>query len=94
MPTRSAGQRRVAHVLALGLALLTLLPFLWLVGMSVKTNDDIFAFPPRLLFEPTLENYASLWSTGFRQALLNSATVSTVSTLLALEQTADHLGRP
>jgi ABC-type spermidine/putrescine transport system permease subunit II len=78
------GRRRSVQLLALGLALLTMLPFLWLVTMSVKTNDDIFAFPPRLLFAPTLENYASLWSTGFRQALLNSIAVSTISTLLAL----------
>jgi multiple sugar transport system permease protein len=72
------------HLLALGLALLTMLPFLWLVTMSVKTSDDIFAFPPRFFFAPTLENYVSLWSTGFRQALLNSVAVSTISTLLAL----------
>ena len=36
------------------LVLVLLFPFLWLVTLSLKTNRDIFAWPPRLLFEPTL----------------------------------------
>jgi multiple sugar transport system permease protein len=85
MAASAALRRRwLVHAAALGLGLFTLLPFLWLVTMSLKTNDDIFAFPPRLFFAPTFENYASLWNTGFRQALLNSVVVSTVSTVLAL----------
>lgn len=77
-------ERRFIYALVLGLAALTLFPFLWLVLMSVKTNDDIFAFPPKVLFDPTGANYAALWDSGFRQAFFNSAVVSTTSTLLAL----------
>ena len=61
-----------------------MLPFVWLVIMSFKTNDDIFAFPPKLLFVPTLDNYIGLWGSSFRYSFLNSAVVSVTSTLLAL----------
>jgi multiple sugar transport system permease protein len=61
-----------------------MLPFFWLVLMSFKTNDDIFAFPPKLLFTPTMENYVGLWASSFRYSFLNSAVVSVTSTLLAL----------
>lgn len=66
------------------LVLVLLFPFLWLVTLSLKTNRDIFAWPPRLLFEPTLANYAALWDTGFVKSYLNSAIVSVSSTVLAL----------
>jgi multiple sugar transport system permease protein len=66
------------------LVLVLLFPFLWLVTLSLKTNRDIFAWPPRLLFEPTLANYAALWDTGFVKSYLNSAIVSVSSTALAL----------
>ena len=49
--------------------LLVLAPFLWLVRMSFQTNAEIFAFPPRLLFTPTLANYAALWQGEFRALL-------------------------
>jgi multiple sugar transport system permease protein len=77
-------ERRLIVVLVLCLAALTMFPFIWLVTMSLKTNDDIFAFPPKLLFDPTAANYLALWDSGFRQAFLNSAIVSTTSTVLAL----------
>ena len=66
------------------LVIVLLFPFLWLVTLSLKTNRDIFAWPPRLLFEPTLANYAALWDTGFVKSYLNSAIVSVSSTVLAL----------
>jgi multiple sugar transport system permease protein len=81
---RGATQRRLLYVLVLVLAAMIMLPFVWLVLMSFKTNEDIFAFPPKLLFTPTLQNYAGLWASSFRYSFLNSAIVSVSSTLLAL----------
>ncbi len=80
----SPWERRLIVFLVLCLAALTMFPFFWLVTMSLKTNDDIFAFPPKLLFDPTAANYLALWDSSFRQAFLNSAIVSTTSTVLAL----------
>ena len=66
------------------LVLVVLSPFLWLLQMSVKTQEDIFAFPPRLVFAPTLEHYRALWDTAFRRSFVNSAVVSVSTTALAM----------
>jgi multiple sugar transport system permease protein len=81
---RRAAERRLIYALVILLAAMIMLPFVWLVLMSFKTNDDIFAFPPKLLFVPTLDNYVGLWASSFRYSFLNSAVVSVTSTLLAL----------
>ncbi len=72
------------HILATALAVAVLAPFLWLLVMSFKTNAEIFRFPPRLLFTPTLDNYAALWSSEFRTSFANSLTVSVASTMVSL----------
>lgn len=77
-------ERRLLHAAALGLVLVILAPFLWLLQMSVKTQPDIFAFPPKLAFVPTLEHYGTIWNTAFRRSFANSAVVAVVSTALAL----------
>ncbi len=77
-------ERPALHALVILLVLLVLFPFLWLVVMSFKTDEAIFAWPPTLFFTPTLANYRALWDDQFRHAFENSAIASTVSTLLAL----------
>lgn len=67
-----------------GLALLAVLPFLWLAIMSFKTADDIFAGSSRMLFKPTLENYQGIFTPDFIRSFANSAITSLVSTMLAL----------
>jgi multiple sugar transport system permease protein len=66
------------------LLLLTLLPFLWLLQLSFKPNAQILEFPPRLLFTPTLRNYAAIWKGDFPDSFFNSLVTSSVSTVLAL----------
>ena len=53
-------------------------PFIWLLTMSLRPVDDIFAWPPKLLFVPTLDNYIELWDTAIspnlrQQPLASSA---------------------
>lgn len=79
-----ARERLVIHVAATALAIAVLSPFLWLLVMSFKTNAEIFRFPPRLFFQPTLDNYAALWSSEFRTSFANSLVVSTASTLVSM----------
>jgi multiple sugar transport system permease protein len=76
--------RLIIHALVIVLALLVLGPFLWLLRLSFETNAQIFAFPPRLWFAPTLSNYVALWQTEFRQSFLNSTFVSLASTTAAM----------
>jgi multiple sugar transport system permease protein len=72
------------QTLAVVLAGLALSPFLWLLLMSFKTNAEIFRFPPRLLFDATLANYAALWTSEFRNSFSNSLIVGVVSTAVSL----------
>jgi multiple sugar transport system permease protein len=79
---RTAGLgRHVAIVLVL---LVLLSPFLWLLQMSFKNNDQILQFPPPLIFRPTLENYTSLWHSAFSASFVNSLLSASFSTGFAL----------
>ncbi len=77
-------ERRLIHALAIVLALLAMAPFLWLLQMSFKTNEQVFAFPPPLWFTPTLENYGALWTSGFRQSFINSLITSIAATVVPM----------
>jgi multiple sugar transport system permease protein len=73
------------RLVAITLTLLILLsPFLWLLQMSFKSNDQILQFPPPLIFTPTLENYVSLWHSAFSASFINSLLSASLSTALAL----------
>jgi ABC-type glycerol-3-phosphate transport system permease component len=67
-------------VLALGqimLALMILVPFFWMVSVSLKPATEPFAIPARLWpDQPTLENYATAFRPEFRIYFLNSIVVS------------------
>lgn len=72
----------VADAATAALLLAVLFPFLWLVQMSFRPNDDIFGYD--LLFTPTLEHYRALWTGIFPGSFVNSVVVSLSSTALAL----------
>jgi multiple sugar transport system permease protein len=52
--------------------------------MSFKTTEDIFAWPPRWFFTPTLENYTELWRGDFPKSFVNSLVTSVGSTAIAI----------
>lgn len=41
-------------------AVFVLFPLLWIFLMSIKDFRDIIAYPPKFVFQPTLENYSSI----------------------------------
>jgi len=60
-------------------------PLLWLISTSFKNYIDAFAMPPKLIFTPTLENYATvLGKADFFGFMGNSVICSLVSVALAL----------
>ena len=67
--------------LALLAVTVALAPVCWLVTISLKTEIDQFAVPPKWLFLPTLEHYQAL---SLRRALVNSMIAALGSTTLAL----------
>ena len=71
MSRRLAVSAKASAVLILAVVLS---PALWLLQMSFRHNADIMS--TRLIFAPTLENYAALWTGQFRSSFVNSLLAS------------------
>ena len=67
-------------------ALLVLMPLIWMVSVSFMAPGEAATFPPPLFpANPTLENYYTLFSSyGIGRYIINSVVVSSLATLLAL----------
>lgn len=52
----------LAGTLVVTYALITLIPLLWIVATGFKSSTDAIAYPPMVLFEPTLEGYVNLFT--------------------------------
>ena len=82
--TQSTRERLLTTVTLL-LAFLMFFPILWMVLTSFKTEQVAFAFPPRLIFSPTLENWRiALVGTDYLRFLGNTLIITGISTILAL----------
>jgi multiple sugar transport system permease protein len=64
-PTRLA--KRVAATIIVAYALISMLPLLWIFVTSFKSPPDSIAYPPKILFSPSLEGYVNLFTTRSRQ---------------------------
>lgn len=75
----------VGRWVVLGIGILwSAFPIFMVITSSFKTHLDIFAVPPRFIFEPTLQNYVLLlrdWPQFF-DGLLNSLIITVGATLL------------
>lgn len=66
-------------------SLLIVVPVAWTVASSFKTSAEVTAYPPHLLFRPTLANYTRLFgATPFLEYTRNSTIVAGASTILGL----------
>ena len=60
-PYAAAGSAKASTRLQLAVVLFVILaPVAWMVLSSFKESADVTAYPPRLVFAPTLENYRDL----------------------------------
>ena len=76
---------RVNTLLLIVAGILILTPTVWMVLSSFKPSFEVTAYPPKLLFTPTLENYAQLTrTTPFLQFAVNSLIVTIGSAGLGL----------
>ncbi|MCG9892037.1 MAG: carbohydrate ABC transporter permease [Thermosynechococcaceae cyanobacterium MS004] len=69
------------------IAIIMLLPLLWLTSTALKSpSENIFQFPPQLLpAQPTLQNFVRVWETQpFGQYFANSLLVSALTVGLNL----------
>jgi putative chitobiose transport system permease protein len=85
---QSRAWRTWALYLLLGaIALLMLLPLIWLVSTAFKSpTEDIFSFPPQFIpAHPTVQNFVTVWQTNpFGQYLFNSVLVAVLTVGLNL----------
>jgi multiple sugar transport system permease protein len=66
--------------------LVSMFPLIWIFKMSIITRAELFQSPPTILpANPTSQEYAQIFSDpAFQQALLNSAIISGVTTVICL----------
>jgi multiple sugar transport system permease protein len=79
--------KRTAGALVILYALVSMVPLLWIVLTGFKTPPDSISYPPKILFEPSLEGYVNLFTTRTRQ------TPAFIATLPPAEAWYDRLVR-
>ncbi|MGR3704731.1 carbohydrate ABC transporter permease [Sulfitobacter sp.] len=47
-------------------AIITIMPLMWIVATGFKSPSDSIAYPPKVVFQPTLEGYVNLFTTRTR----------------------------
>lgn len=78
------------HFVLIAVAAVFVVPFIWMVSSSFKTNADIFLFPPRWIPRPfVVSNYVQLFEEmPFARFFMNSVKVSGLSTFGLLLSTS------
>ncbi|WP_428542448.1 carbohydrate ABC transporter permease [Profundibacter sp.] len=56
----------IAGILVVAYALITIMPLLWIIATGFKSPSDSIAYPPKVVFQPTLEGYVNLFTTQTR----------------------------
>jgi multiple sugar transport system permease protein len=75
----------IFYLIVVGIALVVLFPFLWMLSSSFKTQVDIISWPPKFIFTPTLQNYLKVFGEqNFLKYFMNSTIVGAVSVGLSL----------
>jgi multiple sugar transport system permease protein len=59
--------KRLAMTVVVIYALITLVPLLWIGLTSIKSPPDSISYPPKVLFEPSIEGFCNLFTTRSRQ---------------------------
>ena len=77
-------ERFFLYVFIFILVFAVMFPFAWILIMSFKPTEDMFAWPPKLFFSPTKEHYLGLWSGDFPKSFWNSLVTSVGSTVAAM----------
>lgn len=74
---RSLLPRVLFYLAVIAMVLIVLFPFAWMLASSFKTQVGIVAWPPKLVFSPTLQNYRKVFGEqDFVKYFINSTTVA------------------
>ncbi len=76
----------VLFALASLLLFIWVFPLIWAVLVSLKSETEVMAYPPRVIFEPILQNYADalFGSISILPSLVTSVIVATLTTVLTI----------
>jgi len=76
----------VLMVVASALLLIWVLPLIWAFVVSLKSEREVLAYPPSVIFDPTWANYVDALFGDFSivDSLMTSAIVSTATTVLTI----------
>ena len=79
-------RERAYHVLLWSISLLFFAPVAWIIMSAFKTQNDLLAIPPKVVFTPTLENFANLFAENesFLVQLGNSVLLSISAVVIAV----------
>jgi multiple sugar transport system permease protein len=83
----SARSRRIAATIVVLYALVSMVPLVWIFLTSIKSPPDSISYPPKVLFQPSLEGYCNLFTTRSRQ------TAEYIATLPPAENLCDDVAR-
>jgi ABC-type glycerol-3-phosphate transport system permease component len=74
------------YVLVYGVALIILLPFIWVFFSAFKSEAELFRYPPTLLPQDwTIENFTQFFqATSFHVAMFNSGIIAAATAVLAM----------
>ena len=67
--------RRIAATIVILYALISMIPLVWIFLTSLKTPPDSISYPPKIVFQPSLEGYCNLFTTRSRQTTEYIATL-------------------
>jgi multiple sugar transport system permease protein len=59
--------QRIAGALVVLYALITMVPLAWIFATGFKSGPDSIAYPPKVMFSPSVEGYCNLFTTRSRQ---------------------------
>lgn len=87
-PHKRAARRRHITLYAVAAVVLAIwaFPIIWAVIVSLKSESEVLAYPPRVIFTPTLDNYRDALFGGFSilSSFFTSFIVSTATTVLTV----------
>ncbi len=83
--TRRKVTKGVSAIIALFFTLWLVFPPFWMFITSFKESKDAISIPPRLIFNPTIKNYVSIFNRpDFGKVFTNTVIASAVSSVLVL----------
>ncbi len=63
----STNAKRIAGVLVVAYAIITMIPLFWIFATGTKSPPDSISYPPKILYEPSAEGYCNLFTRRTRQ---------------------------